>query len=243
MGNTQLTIQVATSLPNAPHHLSLPFLLPLVIATLHPFQVPPSQKKNHHLEKQISQFRRNYVDVNLHVNPKNQCQPLDIHRIFSHLHRIPGLHETDHHNICSGTSSVNVPNEFHLANSELWNRSWEGVLGWDHKIMFEKYYKITEVCFQAHPFVKISDLLGACVPRTRLKGRKKARKYFGPRSLSRLELHLLLFHRGSDLIGLHLSHAPYNMLCEFWFPVQARELEMAKFLRQHWQESSLMATK
>ena len=139
MGNTQLTIQVATSLPNAPHHLSLPFLLPLVIATLHPFQVPPSQKKNHHLEKQISQFRRNYVDVNLHVNPKNQCQPLDIHRIFSHLHRIPGLHETDHHNICSGTSSVNVPNEFHLANSELWNRSWEGVLGWDHKIMFEKY--------------------------------------------------------------------------------------------------------
>ena len=69
------------------------------------------------------------MDVNLHVNLKTQFQPLDIHRI-------PGLHETDHHNICSGTSSVNVPNEFHLANSELWNRSWEG--SWDGIIKLKK---------------------------------------------------------------------------------------------------------
>ena len=140
----------------------------------------------------------------------------------SHPHGIPGLHETDHHNICGGTSSVNVPNEFHLANSESVARR------------VQKYGKITEVCLQAHPFLQISELV--CKEHVQ-KGREKARKYFGPRSLSHLELHLFLFHRGSDLIGLHLSHAPYNMLCEIWFPVPARELEMEKFFRPHWPES------
>ena len=225
MGNAQLTIQVATSRNqcSSSSFSAISFALSVCYITSLPSSSPPPQK-NMHLEKQISQFRQNYVDVNLHVNLKTQFQPLDIHRI-------PGLHETDHHNICGGTSSVNIPNEFHLANSELWNRSWEGSWDWIIKFKKRKVSKtlfVKSLCPQAHPFVKISDLLGACA---------KARKYFGPRSLSRLELHFLLFHRGSDLIGLHLSHAPYNMLCEFWFPVQARELEMAKFLRQHWQES------